>query len=276
MFIVCNIFNKITGNQYKGLTISHLMKSFNVSGDFVSCNFSDIGCFCVSIFDDKDYSIESYLLIDLLKIIQSYSIEINGIWYEFYRSRCTNLIDLNSIKKLEVSIMIANPSKELMIELSRNRILNKNYITPLRELINLDDSFIKGDTLYIPNSIVSIKVSKVNLGYSFSKIFVPKSVDLTINDNRNAIGDLLLQFCSANGTIILDDDSLVITPGVIASFYFNNIHVNGKIKVKNLRTLFSYEYDDCFNKIILSDNNRRIIMDFNCNKIINEIVEVFR
>lgn len=279
MFIICDLYNKFSGTRFDSVVLSNFTKSYKSSNYYSVTLFSgmySVNNIIVGIFDSDDYSIEYYSLKDLLVILSKGTICINGFYVEFFKkylnSNKASLTNLDSIRSLKLVKEISNPSKDFLLGINKSKILGKEYINLNRQLISYDESFVKDNTFYIPNGVVSIEInfnSIRNFNLSFNKVYVPASFDTENIYELEKIALLLEKHSKTGfGTVILEND-IKVTVNKLRFLNFNDIITKGKLTYSSLNRLFDYSVLSYNPKkaIVLSGSNKKIVIDLLNNSI---------
>ena len=83
MFYISGIYDKALTMYVKDLYCNHTSTSWNRYGDTLTCNIELIDSIMIAVYDTSDDSTEWYFVQDLLNILQTSSLTIQGIDVSF-------------------------------------------------------------------------------------------------------------------------------------------------------------------------------------------------
>ena len=247
MFYICGIYDADTRKYFRKIYISNSATVYNDLRDVITCSFRHIRNIQAGVYDSADNSIEWYDIIDLLKIIESSNVEINGLELKYYAdfkkdgtARPTNI---SSLREYNIVTTISIPDKEFMHTIAKYKMMGID--------IDLDGTLKKFDSRFCKDGVVvlpdEVRGTGIGIFSNFDRSIPLYKFIVGKNFNFNDIGVISgILNCGDKNVVVFKDDVNISLDDF--SSIGNNIYSRG--------TLTHGDFNKIMDKLVKS--NRRI------------------
>lgn len=257
MFYICGICDADTGKYFGKIYISNSATAYTVSRDVVTCSFKHIRNIQAGVFDSTDNSIEWYDILDLLKIVESSNVEINGLELKYYvnfkkdgTARPTNI---PSLREYNLITTISVPDREFMQTIAKYKMMGID--------IDLDGTLKKFDSRFCKDGVVvlpdEVRGTGIGIFSNFDRSIPLYKFIVGKNFNFNDIGVISgILNCGDKNVVVFEDDVSISLDNFIR--IKNNVYSRG--------TLTHGDFNKIMDRLIKS-NTRIKGRFFDYNKI---------
>lgn len=241
MFYISGIYDKALTMYVKDLYCNHTSTSWNRYGDTLTCNIELIDSIMIAVYDTSDNSTEWYFVQDLLNILQTSSLTIQGIDVSFYKKFMDKgyhrIDDAVTIRTLHFHVSISKSGRSDLHNIAKVRMLGID-IDSDGTLNKAPENFVTNGVFIVPDYVLSFARGFADASPYFksvTSIMVHKDFDLYSNSCIYNLKRFMHNNLHQDATLIVNDDFRLTT-----SMFSNlkcNILVKGDVKLGNFNNL---------------------------------------
>lgn len=237
MFYISGIYDKALTMYAKDLYCNHTSSSWSRYGDILTCNIELIDSIMVAVYDTSDDSTEWYFVQDLLNILQTSSLTIQGIDVSFYKKFMDKgyhrIDDAVTIRTLHFHVSISKSGRSDLHNIAKIRMLGID-INSDGTLNKAPENFVSNGVFIVPDYVLSFAPGFADASPYFksvTSIMVHKDFDLSSHSHIYNLKRFMHNNLHQDATLIVNDDFRLTT-----SMFSNlkcNILVKGDVKLGN-------------------------------------------
>ena len=268
MFYISGIYDKALTMYAKDLYCNHTSSSWSRYGNILTCNIELIDSIMIAVYDTSDDSTEWYFVQDLLNILQTSSLTIQGIDVSFYKKFTDKgyhrINDVATIKTLHFHVSISKSGRSDLHKIAKIRMLGIDIDIDSDGTLNkAPENFITNGVFIVPDYVLSFARGFADASPYFksvTSIVIHKDFDLSSHSHIYNLKRFMNNNLHQDATLIVNDDFRLTT-----SMFSNlkcNIVVKGDIKLGNFNN---------YVKVAKKQRDRNIARGWWSNSSDNEI-----
>lgn len=239
MFYISKIYDSGAALSFNSLTSSSSFKNYSISNDAVSCSYENLRTISVCVYDSSDKSEECYFVIDLLKMIEDYNLDISGV--NFTKPKKPKYSDIPySLSSIYIYVSLAEASNSYINNVAKRKLSGYD-INTRGVLKSIDYSVIKDRTLVIPDEVRYIDSDIRFINNTNDKVIdtivLSNNVDLTnLDGNVTNLGNFIKRYGLTN-CILVTSSYVKLTYQFLFYIRVDKIIVKGNLSVGNIKEL---------------------------------------